>query len=358
VERTEAWRLTAGNIAALEKKNVELGPAGANEVTVEVRACGLNFADVFACLGLYSATPQGEFTPGLEFSGVVVAKGKLVTAHAVGDRVFGVTRFGGYSKHINIDSKYCRPLADDWTFEQGASYPGQAITAFYGIVKLGALSKGQTVLIHSVAGGTGLWAAKICLKLGANVVGTVGSASKVRTVVAETDLVASDVIDRSQYTTAKDREQALLDAARRHGVEKFDIVFDSLMGDWFSASHEAVGILGRHVVLGAGAMTPQHDRLGVWDWVKLGVQYLRRGMVDPLNMISLNKSVMAFNLIWLYERTDMVGEVFAELDELTCGMKKPLVGDVFEFDDAPNALRRLRSGDTVGKVVLSVSATS
>jgi alcohol dehydrogenase len=336
----------------LEKKSVPVGPPAADQITVEVRACGLNFADVFACLGLYSATPQGAFTPGLEYSGVVVAKGSNVTQHAVGDRVFGVTRFGGYAQHLNIDGKYCRPLPETWSFEEGAAYPGQAITAFYGIVKLGALAKGQTVLIHSIAGGTGLWAAKICAKMGAKVIGTVGSESKVATVVEETGLSAEAIIVRSKYSTHSERVDALIEAAKRVAAEKYDIVFDSLMGDWFNASHEVVGVLGRHVVLGAGAMTPQSDRLGMLDWVRLGVQYLKRGMVDPLNMISLNKSVMAFNLIWLYERSDMVGDIFAELDALTNGMKKPLVGDSFDFNDAPDALRRLRSGATVGKVVL------
>lgn len=66
------WILRAGNLANLSLENFAIPkPENADEVVVRVTHVGLNFADVFACLGLYSATPKGEFTPGLEFSGHV-----------------------------------------------------------------------------------------------------------------------------------------------------------------------------------------------------------------------------------------------------------------------------------------------
>jgi NADPH:quinone reductase-like Zn-dependent oxidoreductase len=349
------WRITAGDIQHLALREVPALEAPRNhQVTIDVKACGLNFADVFACLGLYSATPSGEFTPGLEFSGLVIAKGGGVTGLAVGDRVFGVTRFGGYATRINIDAMYCRELPSDWTFEEGAAYPAQALTAYYGLVKLGGVEKGQKVLVHSVAGGTGLWAAKICRALGAHVVGTVGSQSKIGVATKETGLDSAAIVDRSRHGSATAREAALTRAVSTYGTFKFDVVFDSLMGDWFDASHATLGKMGRHVVLGAGSMTPVGDKLGIVDWLRLGWQYLHRPKMDPLNMISENKSVMAFNLIWLYENTAMVGPIFDELDKVTKDLGKPLIGDVFAFDHAPAALRRLQSGETVGKVVLKV----
>ena len=94
----QAWRITAGDLSGLRLDTARSVPAPVlNQVTVDVKACGLNFADVFACLGLYSATPEGEFTPGLEFAGVISAIGPEVKTKTlcVGDRVMGVTRFGG-----------------------------------------------------------------------------------------------------------------------------------------------------------------------------------------------------------------------------------------------------------------------
>ena len=68
----QSWVTRAGSLSNLEQKDFPLPELdGADFVLVKVTNCGINFADIFACLGLYSATPKGEFTPGLEFSGIV-----------------------------------------------------------------------------------------------------------------------------------------------------------------------------------------------------------------------------------------------------------------------------------------------
>ena len=105
-----------------------------------------NFADVFACLGLYSATPKGSFVPGLEFAGVIEAMGPPAARDdsaampagilRSGTRVVGLTRFGGYATALNADARFLRPLRDGWSFEQGAAFPVQALTAWYGLVRL------------------------------------------------------------------------------------------------------------------------------------------------------------------------------------------------------------------------------
>src|SRR3989338_10655539 len=114
-----AWVMKggAGSIANLEQRQFPVVPPQSDQVTVEVRAIGLNFADLFTLLGLYSATPTGEFIPGLEFAGVVVAKGSQVSGDIkIGARIFGCTRFGGFTQRINIDARYIRRLPDHWTF--------------------------------------------------------------------------------------------------------------------------------------------------------------------------------------------------------------------------------------------------
>ncbi|RMF23465.1 MAG: zinc-binding dehydrogenase, partial [Bacteroidetes bacterium] len=172
------WKLKAGNVRNLKLEDEPLPPPAPEEVTVEVRAIGLNFADVYAIWGLYSATPKGVFTPGLEYAGVVVRVGEGVEGVAVGDRVMGVTRFGAYTTHLNIDARYVIPLPEEWDFATGASYLVQVLTAYYGLVNLGALQRGQTVLIHSAAGGVGLLANRIAKKYDAFTIGSVGSPAK------------------------------------------------------------------------------------------------------------------------------------------------------------------------------------
>ena len=67
-----AWRIDrAGSLARLRRVSEPIPAPGPGEARVAVKAIGVNFADIFACLGLYSATPRGSFVPGLEFAGVV-----------------------------------------------------------------------------------------------------------------------------------------------------------------------------------------------------------------------------------------------------------------------------------------------
>ena len=73
-------------------------------------------------------------------------------------------------------------------------------------------------------------------------------------------------------------------------------------------------------------------------------------MLDPQAMISLNKSLMAFNLIYLFEKRDLMKTVLADLSAMELG--KPVVGHLYSFDDIPNALREFQGGRTIGKLVI------
>ena len=179
MRKRKAYKLKPGNIKNLQLVDEVLSDPIDNEVTIEIHSIGLNFADLFAIWGLYSATPKGEFVPGLEYSGTIVSVGDKVKTHKIGDRVMGVTRFGAYTTHLNIDHRYAIPLPGDWSFQEGASFLVQMLTAYYGLIDLGNLQKNQTVLIHSGAGGVGLYANKIAKKYDAFTIGTVGSDSKV-----------------------------------------------------------------------------------------------------------------------------------------------------------------------------------
>lgn len=106
------YRLKAGNINRLKTSQEAIIDVGPKDVLISVKAIGLNFADVFAVMGLYSATPEGAFIPGLEFSGVIEALGPEVEGFEIGNRIMGVTRFGAYASHVTINYNYIIPLDD------------------------------------------------------------------------------------------------------------------------------------------------------------------------------------------------------------------------------------------------------
>lgn len=328
----------AGNIKQLKLVSEKLLVPKADEVLVKVKAIGLNFADIFAILGLYSATPKGSFVPGLEYCGVVEDVGEKVTKVEIGDKVIGVTRFGGYATHVVNSEDYLTMLPEDWSFEQGAGYLVQALTAYYGLFRLGDLRKGGTVLIHSAAGGVGLLANRMAKKIGAYTIGSIGSAAKIETLKKEgyDDWIVRDSAFKQNLKA-------------RLGDRGLDVVMECIGGKVFEAGFELLAPQGRLINYGSARYG---DNSNSPNWIKLGWQYLTRPKIDPQGMIETNKAILGFNLIWLYHKKGLMEEIIAEMAKLK--LDAPLVGHEFKFLELPEALKLFQSGKTIGKVVVTV----
>ncbi len=343
------WRIArAGSLDRLQLTDERLPPPGPGEVQVAVRAVGLNFADIFACLGLYSATPAGGFVPGLEAAGVVSCVGPPLPGHPPyepGERVLALTRFGGYATVLNVDSRYLAPIPAEWSFEAAAAYPVQALTAWYGLLRLGAARAGSVVLVQSAAGGVGLQALAMLERVGARAVAVVGSAAKVRFLRERTALPDAALVVRGGDGYARRLDAALA----AYGAPGFDLVFDAVLGDTFRPAFERLAPEGRYVLYGAADFMPSGASRG---WLRLAWQWLRRPRLDPLAMISANRAFMGFNLIWLWEAVERVPEAYAALAALD--LPPPHIGNRYAFKDARRALDELKAGQTVGKSVLLV----
>lgn len=350
----DVWRIDrAGSLNRLTRRTEDIGPPGAGEARINVKAIGLNFADIFACLGLYSATPKGSFIPGLEFAGIVESVGPALPGAAgnttlqPGDAVAGLTRFGGYATAITVPLPFLRRVRPGWDFAQAAALPAQALTAWYGLVTLGALERDDMVLVQSAAGGVGLNALAILAAMGARVIATVGSESKRQWLVEHRGLTRDQIIVRAPRTFGADLDRALAAAS----AKGFDLVFDAVSGPFFRPAYDRLLPEGRLVVYGAADFMSQGARA---NYLHLASRYLRRPHIDPLQMVSDNRSVMGFNLIWLWDRVERLTQGFDALDVLIT--EPPLVGRRFVFADAPAAMRHLQSGESIGKVVLEVGA--
>ena len=317
-----------------------------------VRAIGLNYADVFCVLGLYEAANKmldedgaGALVPGLEFAGEVLKVGPGVTDHRVGDRVYGFCRFGAYRTHVVARGRLIKKIPAEWSFAEGASVLVQGLTAWHGMVELGAAKPGSRVLVHSAAGGVGQCALEICEALGCESVGVVGDPSKVAFLQERfpkcTPLVR----------TKERRYKKQLDELGK----EYDVVLESLGGRYLTAALEHVAPMGRLVHFGA-----THAYGGSWvdgllKWVKLVPNYLARPLVDPGKLVPVNRAVIGFNLIWLTQNEDQLeGELSEMLGRGGLGKRPPAVGRTFGFDELPAALDWLRGGKSVGKVVVTV----
>lgn len=333
-----AYSLKAGNLKNLKKKSSTLAAPKDQEVQVAVKSIGLNFADVFAIWGLYSATPKGEFIPGLEFAGEVTAVGAAVKNLSIGDRVMGVTRFGGYTTALNHDERYLIPIPADWSYAQGAAYLVQVVTAYYGLKNLGNIQTGYQVLVHSAAGGVGLWANRIAKKMGATTIGSVGSVEKIDFCKKEG---YDKVIVRSG--TFKQDLEAALDG------QELNLIMECIGGEIFKIGYDALAEEGRLIIYGSARYASRSDKP---NYPKLMYQFFTRPKIDPQKMIELNKGILGFNLIYLYEKTELMHALLKELSTMDLG--KPIVGEEFSFDQLPEAIKTFQSGKTMGKVIVNV----
>jgi NADPH:quinone reductase-like Zn-dependent oxidoreductase len=191
---------------------------GRDEVLVKVRSTTVNHLDLVKASGALKQILPIElpWIPGHEFSGVVERVGSEVTAYAPGDAVFGSTTGGGaYAEYIAVKATALAKKPSNLSFEEAASVPVSAQTAWQGLFTHGHLEKGQTILIHGGAGAVGAYAVQLASHAGATVIATASGKNEAYL----NSLGASRVIDYREVQFEKVLQ------------EKVDLVFDLVGGD-------------------------------------------------------------------------------------------------------------------------------
>jgi len=265
-----------------------------------------------------------------------------VSERAVGDRVVGMTRFGAYSSHIVVPEDQVFLIPQGFSFTQMAAVPSVFLTAYYAMFELAHPHAWQTLLVHSAAGGVGSSLVQLAKKIvGCKVVGVVGSTHKVQTVY---DLGADHVIDKSK--------ENLWAKAREYSTEGYDAIFDANGVETLKESYTHLSCGGKLVVYGFHTMLPKQG--GKPNWLKLARDWLLTPSFDPLKMTEQNKSVLAFNLSFMFEKKAFLTDMFIQLlDWLKEGrlVIPPLV--LIPIEQVAEAHRLIESGNSIGKIVLT-----
>ncbi len=316
-----------------------------NEVLIEVSAAGVNFADVFVRLGLYKSGKEfvgWPITPGFEFSGKVLQCGSEVSGLAEGTPVFGVTRFGAYASQLCVPESQVFAIPENSPFsgDDWAAFPAVFFTAYHGLFHNFVVRPEMNILVHSAAGGVGGALLQLGKIAGCRMTGVVGAGHKVETALA---YGADAVIDKSR--------EDLWAKAREICPDGFDAVFDGNGPATLKQSYKHLAPSGKLVSYGFHSMLS--IRWGVPNYFKLMYDYFRVPRFNPLNMTNDNKSLVAFNLSYLFHRTDLIKNSMRELMQWVAEGKiqaPPL--QRYPFERAADAHRALESGKTVGKLVL------
>ena len=295
--------------------------AGSDEVIVEVKAAGLNFADVMARMGLYPDAPKPPMVMGYEVAGVI---------EGTGERVLAGTRFGGQAEKVAVRREDTIALPESLSFAQGAAVPVNYSTAWAALVTYGNVQPGERVLILAAAGGVGIAATQIAKRRGAYVL---GSASP-----GKHDAIRANGVDEAfGYDLPK-------------SLGKVDVVLDAIGGASFKRSYDLLRPGGRLVAFGASSVVGGEKR----NLVKAAPQALR--MLRGFNLIeqmSASKAVIGLNMLTLWDDRGTLEPWVTPLREMMDdGTLKPIVSDEVPFDRAADAHRIITERRNVGKVVL------
>jgi synaptic vesicle membrane protein VAT-1 len=328
-----------GGPEVLEIRESPIPEPQRGQILVRVKAIGLNFADVFARLGVYPGTPAAPFIPGLEFSGDVVEGGSGGGRFSGGERVMGYSRHGSHAEYLAVNENLVAEIPPSMNYREGASFLATYLTAYHGIVRLANIRRDEKLLIHAAAGGVGIATVQLAKHLGVEVFATAGTDEKVRVVQAQG---AHHVVNYVTHDFAPEVRR-LTD---NYGV---DVVMDSVGGDTFRKSWQLLAQMGRYVLFGVSSVAGK----GALNRLKAAGVFSLMKPIFPPSLIGANKGIFGFNLGTLVGREGYFREATTELLRIyAAGALKPFIGRVYPFDQIVEAHRTLQTRQSVGKVVV------
>ncbi|MGB5260515.1 MAG: zinc-binding dehydrogenase [Gammaproteobacteria bacterium] len=315
----------------------------ADEVLLEVQAAGINFADCITRMGLYASAKHYvgyPITPGFEVAGTVIRTGSDIDDLATGTAVLAVTRFNGYASRLAVLRQQVFHLPATLTPAQAAGLPAAALTAWFALFELAHVRAGDSMLVHSAAGGVGSMLVQMGKIAGCRVTAVVGATHKVERVQ---QLGADAVIDKSV--------QDLWPEAQRIEPGGYAVILDANGVTTLRGSYAHLAPVGKLVVYGFHGMLRTRD--GVPKRLSLLLNYLRTPRFSPFDLTTRNRSILGFNLSYLFDRQDMLQRGMEEilgwveagslrLPDITC----------FPLEAVAEAHRALESGRTTGKLIL------
>ena len=291
----------------LELRDVPEPVSGPGQTLVDVRAAGVNYADVLIREGRYPQPPELPYVPGSEVAGTT----------ADGRRVVGFSRVqgGGYAEKIAVEDDWLFDLPATASFEQGAAFVLAYLTAWIPLTRQVVLRPDARVLVTAAAGGVGSAGVQLAASLGAHVVGAVGSPEK-----------------RDHVLGLGAAEAVLYDEVG--GLEPFDVILDQVGGEVFAAALEQLRPLGTVVAVGFAG--------GAWP------------TIDPARLVGRNTSLAGFYLGRLMRfQPELVRTAIGQLlEQWAAGSISPSVGAAFPLAEGSAALQMVAERRSTGKVVL------
>jgi NADPH2:quinone reductase len=313
-----------GGPDALVLEDVPSPRPGPGEVTIQVKAAGVNYPDLLIIQNKYQLKPALPFTPGAELAGVVKAVGSGVSHVEPGDRVVALVNVGAFAEECVASAARVLALPPEVDFAPAAAFSLTYGTAWLALKDRGQLAAGETLLVLGAGGGVGIAAIDVGKALGARVIAAASSDEKLAACRARG---ADETINYAR----EDLRERIRALAGERGV---DVVFDPVGGPYSEPALRATGWRGRYLVIGfAHGEIP---RL-------------------PLNLVLLKGSsvVGVYWGAWLSREPDASRrEMQSLLGMLREGRLKPLVSARYPLARTAEALVAIAERRATGKIVI------
>ena len=299
-------------------------PPGPGELTVRIRARGVQYVDVLMLAGKYQFRPEPPFIPGGEAAGEVTAVGPGVTGFRVGDRVMSRHTLGACAELGNAKAALCDKVPDGMDLDSAGVFRGAYSTAYHALLQRGRLAAGEWVLVHGAAGGIGIAAIQVAKVFGAKVIATASSDAKRAACLEEG---ADHAIDSAGGFLDKVKE-----ITGGHGA---DIVYDPIGAQVTDESLRALAWCGRLLILGFLGGGPTNIRSN----------YLLIKGIDAIGVRigGLNEANPQLAIDNMHALTKLAAE----------GKLKPRISHRFPLERAAEALQAVIDRRVIGKAVLT-----
>jgi acyl transferase domain-containing protein/acyl carrier protein len=314
---------TPGILDQLVLRPISRRAPGPGEIEVQVVAAGLNFLDVLSAMGIRPDSVEGPIRLGGECAGIVVGVGEGVSGFAAGDAVIAVAP-NSFGSFVTTRAEYVAHKPAAISYAEAATIPLVFMTALYALEYQGRLRAGESVLIHSASGGTGLAAIQLAQSIGATIFATAGNPDK-RAFLHE--LGIESVMDSRSLAFA---DQILAQTGGR-GV---DVVLNSLTGEALVKSLSILAAYGRFLEIGKRDIY-ENQSIGLWPFQK----NLSYAAIDLARMMD--------------ERPQFFGSLLQDVvGRIAAGSLKPLPTRAFPISQASDAFRYMAQAQHIGKIAL------
>ena len=331
-----------GSYDVLQVQEVPDLTPGEDELIIQVKAAGLNFADILARKGQYPDGPSKPCVMGYEASGVVTSVGNGVDNSWTGKEVIALCKFKGQAEQVAVKEMQVYEKPEKLSFEEAASIPVTYLTAWALLVVMGGLKKGEAVLIHNAGGGVGLAQLDIAKHIGAITYGTASDGKH--------EFLKNRGLDYPIDYRNKDWFEELMKLTDKRGVE---LVTDPLGGKEWKRSYKGLRATGRLGMFGISVASKNSDG-GFGAKLELIKTVLAMPSFKPLSLLDKNRGVYGVNLGHLWHEPEKASQWMKDiLQGVEDGWVRPHVDSTFTFEQAGEAHRYIEERKNIGKVVLT-----